>query len=105
MSLDEKKEAGLNNIIDITAPLADQIAQYEEIPERKKYVHLKEQVGDEDTPGTIVYQIKKLTEEIKEINQQLDELLEHTNEYATLMRYNVTEDELDALYILPSILI
>lgn len=74
---------------------------YENSFGRLEYKRMTEALGDEETPGTILYQIKKLKEEISGINDELSNISAITNQYATIVQYDIDADTLDSLTLLP----
>ena len=95
MTEEEKQNSGLN--------YTDEGAgeQYEQIYGRQEYKKLKAAIGDEDTPDTILYQIKQLEDEIKSIEDRMSEISALTNEYAVIVKYNLDTNTLDSLVALP----
>ena len=90
----ERKEKGLNYVGDGSEQ------KYEETTGRIEYKKYARELGDENTPGTILYQIKILEDEIDDIEDQIEQINKTTHEYAVIMNYAVTEEELDGLEIL-----
>ena len=88
MTGDEKAQKMLNYADDEAGQ------QYEELVGRKEYVKYKTALGTESTPGTIFYQIKQLEDEIAAIDAEIEEINATTAEYANLMKYDVTSEEI-----------
>lgn len=99
MTPEERTIKGLNYADDKSGE------KYEATTGRKKYVHYKNAIGDESTPGTIMHRLRLLYDERQEIEDAIAEIDKITNDYAVLMQYNVTEEELDNLTNLPAELV
>jgi hypothetical protein len=69
---------------------------------RDSYVHYQDCIGSENTPGTILYQLKVLNEELKELNDEFDAKNKKRNEWVEIMKlecqFNVIDTEDPVVY-------
>lgn len=99
MTDEEKAKVMLNYADD------DSGERYEQLAGRKEYVKYKTALGNEETEGTIYYQIKALEDEIAEIDAQLEIIDSTSLEYQIIMNLWATNEELQELEYLDSSLI
>lgn len=88
MTEEELKEKGLEYITD---------ELYEQETGRIEYLKLNAALGDENTPGTILYRIKQLEDEIEQLNERIAEIDKITNQFALIVKYDIDEDGLQEL--------
>jgi len=99
MTDEEKAKVMLNYADD------DSGERYEQLAGRKEYVKYKTALGNEETEGTIYYQIKALEDEIAEIDAQLEIIDSTSLEYQIIMNLWATNEELQELEYLDTSLI
>lgn len=87
MTNEEKEEVELNYADDVNG------TNYEQLKGRIEYKKYKRQIGDDDTPGTIMYQLKVLNDTIAEYEEELKEISSKTNAYAHLMKFDYSDEK------------